>query len=255
MIQNLLTKLFFMSDEFNNLPDNEKLKAENDFLKMKMMLEKGAQFGGNASSGLPAEIENEFLKNIMAFEQQMNERKTIKLFDKLGKPTQFKPANEIPDREIDKAWNDIHDFLGKHSINLDVCSPNISNRELYRFTVEELFEHETTGIPAQLSKSGGTLPGWTTNFIYDEFHPDPVYDNSKLVEQNLINDIFRKEDFFYEINFDSTGFVFNSKLYETRAPFFEMLKKFKSLFDEIEMTDCNITSCNVKETDCVVKAQ
>jgi hypothetical protein len=234
-----------MEDEFNNLPDGEKLKAENDFLKMKMMLEQGAQFGGNESGELPVDIENEFLKNVMAFENQFaKERKTIKLFDKLGKPAHFKPATEIPDSEIDKAWNEIHSFLAEHSINLDVCSPNISNRELYRFTVEELFEYETDDMK---------LPGWTTNFIYDEFHPDTVYDNSRMVEQNLINDIFRKQDFFYEINFDDTGFVFNNKLYETRAPFFEMLKNFKSLFDDIAMAECNITNCEVDGPNCIVK--
>ena len=234
-----------MEDEFNNLPDGEKLKAENDFLKMKMMLEQGAQFGGNESGELPIDIENEFLRNVMAFEKQFaKERKTIKLFDKLGKPTQFKPASEIPDGEIDKAWNEIHNFLAEHSINLDVCSPNISNRELYRFTVEELFEYETDDM---------NLPGWTTNFIYDEFHPDPVYDNSRMVEQDLIKDIFRKGDFFYEINFDDAGFVFNNKLYENRAPFFELLKKFKSLFDEIKMAECNITNCEVDGSNCIVK--
>ena len=34
-----------MSDDLQNLNDEEKLKAENEFLKLKLMLEQGAQFG------------------------------------------------------------------------------------------------------------------------------------------------------------------------------------------------------------------
>ena len=31
-------------EEFENMSEEEKLKAENDFIKMKMMLERGAEF-------------------------------------------------------------------------------------------------------------------------------------------------------------------------------------------------------------------
>ena len=59
----------------NELPEEEKfsddpeenLRMQNDFLKMKMMAESGAFFGGEG--GLPADIENQFLKNIMEFEK------------------------------------------------------------------------------------------------------------------------------------------------------------------------------------------
>jgi hypothetical protein len=211
---------------------------------MKLMLEQGAHFGGgDGETKLPAEIENEFLKNVMAFEKQFEERKTIKLFDKIGRPQQFKPVNEISDNDIDKAWKDLDDYLSERGINLDVCSPNISNRELYRFTTEELFEHEMDDM---------NLPEWSSNFIYDEFHPDPVYDNSRMVEQNLFADIFSKSDLFYEINYDEEGFVFNGKPYETRELFFEIINKFKSVFDEIELMECCIGNCEVKETECAV---
>jgi hypothetical protein len=232
-----------MQEDFSHLNEEEKLKAENDFLKMKLMLEQGAHFGGHGETKLPAEIENEFLKNVMAFEKQFDERKRIKLFDKIGRPQQFKPVNEIPDSDIDKAWKDLDDYLSARGINLDVCSPNISNRELYRFTTEELFEHEMDDM---------NLPGWSSNFIYDEFHPDPVYDNSRMVEQNLLADIFSKSDLFYEIDYDKEGFVFNNKVYETRESFIEMINRFKSVFDEIELIECSISNCEVKETECTV---
>ena len=53
---------------------------------MKMMLESGAKFGSMSEEGLPPEIENQFLKNIMAFEKQAQEMKMIKIFDKIETP-------------------------------------------------------------------------------------------------------------------------------------------------------------------------
>ena len=58
----------------NELPDEEKfsddpeenLHLQNEFLKLKMMAESGAYFGG--SGNLPPEIENQFLNNIIEFE-------------------------------------------------------------------------------------------------------------------------------------------------------------------------------------------
>lgn len=231
-------------EDFNHLEGDEKLKAENEFLKMKLMLEHGAQFDSEGNKELPAAIENEFLSNMAEFEKQFAEHKTIKVFDKIGRPAHFKSVAEIPDEEIAKAWGDLSDYLGEYGISLGVCSPNISKRELYRFAIEELFVYEMDDM---------NIPGMIHGFIYDEFHPDLVYDNSRLVEQNLFRDIFRKEDLFHEIDYDKENFVFNSKLYEKRELFIEMINRFKSLFDEIELLECNVISCRVGETDCEVK--
>jgi hypothetical protein len=233
-------------EDYNHLEGDEKLKAENEFLKMKLMLENGAKFEISEENKLPAAVENEFLTNMAAFEKQFAEHKTIKVFDKIGRPAHFKPVAAIPDEEIEKAWRDLSDHLGGYRISLDVCSPNISKRELYRFATEELFEHETDDM---------NLPGWTTNFIYDEFHPDPVYDNSRLVEQDLFHDIFRKENLFCEIHYAKEGFVFNSQPYDEFCVYGEKIDRFKSLFDEIELQDFNIVHCVVNGTACEVKGK
>src|ERR1035437_843918 len=123
-----------MNEDFNHLSDEEKLKAEN-----------------------------EFLNYIMAYEKQAVERKMIKIFDKIERPNHFKPVNEIPEDEIENAWNNLDEYLRKYSIELSVCSPNISDRELYRFTTEELFNHEMDDM---------NLPGMMSCFTYDEFYPD-----------------------------------------------------------------------------------
>jgi len=234
-----------MPEELNSFSDEEKLKAENEFLKMKLMLEQGAHFDEtDIQFEISPQVENEFLNYIAAFERQSQNPKYITVFDKIGRPSHFKKVSEITDSEIDKAWHELSAYLQQHNIGLDVCSPNISVRELYRFTTEELFLHEMNDM---------NIPGLNTNFIYDEFYPDPVYDNSIMVEQDLFRDIFRKEDLFCENHYDDRGFFFNDKLYEDWKVFADMINRFKSLFDEIHLAEFVVASCEVKGTGCAVQ--
>ena len=55
-----------MNNDFENTQHNEDLQAENEFLKMKLMLERGAVFGSAEDKVLPPEIENTFLKTQIA---------------------------------------------------------------------------------------------------------------------------------------------------------------------------------------------
>ncbi len=90
------------SEELN---EEEDLKNENEFLKMKLMLEHGGEFGAmQTDNELPTGVENDFLNYIMEWEKQAAERKVIKVYDRIERPTYFKPANEIPESEIDTAW-------------------------------------------------------------------------------------------------------------------------------------------------------
>ena len=58
-----------MNENFEQ-PSEENLKNENEFLKMKLMLEQGAQFGSmTGDGGLPAGTENQFLNYIMEYEK------------------------------------------------------------------------------------------------------------------------------------------------------------------------------------------
>jgi len=236
-----------MHQDFSPMNEEENLRTENEFLKMKLMLEHGGQFGEldeDGNTDLPPEIENEFLNSVMAFEQQFSEHKVIKLYDKIGRPLHFRPVSEIAHNDIGEAWHELSDYLNDHGIDVSVCSPNISIRELYRFVTEELFDHETDDI---------NLPGWTTNFIYDEFHPDPVYDNSRLVEQDLFNDIIRKDDLFYGIDYSREGFVFNDVFYGDFKLYSERINRFKSIFDEIAVTDFKVHESVVDGSNCCVR--
>lgn len=233
-----------MNSENLPLNDEEKLQAENDFLKMKLMLEHGAKFP-EADPGLPLlapAVENEFLDYIIAFEEQSKHPKYIRIFDRIERPTHFKPATEIPDTAIEAEWKKLQDHLHKYQITLDVCSPNIPVRELYRFTVEELFEHEMDDMD---------IPGMTTGFIYDEFHPDPVYENSRaasdcirqiLIDKPLewVHD-FRKEKLRLNKHFPLTIEALKTKTLS-----------FKNSYDTLEAEIAEDTVCNINESNCVI---
>ncbi|HEY6503672.1 MAG TPA: hypothetical protein VIZ28_06860 [Chitinophagaceae bacterium] len=232
-----------MSEDFSHLSDEERLKGENDFLKMKLMLEHGAQFGSNENNELPTELENEFLNKVAAFEKQFEAHKTVKVFDKIGRPEHFKPVNDIPDNEINKAWDELRDHLNKYDIDLDVCSSNITVRELYRFTTEELFDHETDDMD---------LPGWTTNFIYDEFHPDPIYDNTKTATDHCIKYILQKEPLEWIHNFREENLRLNGLFPLLINEFRDIVNRFKMAYDDLEITELSVINCTVKNKSSAV---
>ncbi len=227
-----------MENEQDKQHHEENLRDENEFLRMKLMLEHGADIGGNSDDDLPAEVENEFLRNVMAFEEQFSQHKQIRIFDKIGKPNQFKPAFEIPDADIEKAWKGLRSYLNDYQVDLDVCSPNISARELYRFTVEELFEKEMDDID---------VPGWTTNFIYDEFYPDPVYENEQKAHDYCIRTILSSEPFRHAYYFKDSNIRLNDQYPLTRGEVEKTLNQFKRNYDNLDLIESNAIQCFVKE--------
>jgi hypothetical protein len=220
----------------------EDTRIENEIMKMKMMLEKDARFYSAEGADIPPEIEKQFLQQIAAFSEEYEKKQKISVFEKLGSPNMFRNVSLIGEAEIHLAWERLKDHMTEHGIELHVCSPNVGSRELYRFTTEELFREETENI---------NMPGLRTIFIYDEFHPDPLYDNEVLVREGLISDIFRKEDLLYESSYSREGFVFNEHPCG-RTHFISTLRLFKNAFDEIRLLNCEVSSCRVRDRYSVV---
>lgn len=235
-----------MSENYDQMNEEERLRAENDFIKMKLMLEKDAHFGPGDDQSMPAGLENIFLKNVVEFEKQFENRKTIKVFDKIGQPAQFKPAAEIPDTAIDAAWKELEELLHQHGVGLSACSPNVSNRELYRFTVEELFLHEMDDI---------NVPGLTHEFIYDEFYPDPVYDNTRHAIQDCIAEILDKKpiEFFYCFNRDNIRL----NQYESLSieEFKEKVNIFKNEYQQLDIKEITSNKCMLEGDSCFVQGE
>ena len=233
-----------MTHEYDDLTQEEKLKAENDFLKMKMMLEKGAEFGAMSNNDdFTPEMENLFLKNIIDFEEQLENSERITVFERIGKPRHFKSPTEINDPELENLWIELSELMSNNGITLDCCSPNISKRELYRFVVEELFQHEIDKI---------ALPGWYTTFIYDEFHPDPVYENSTAAIEEC-RQILGEEQMRWLHNFRKENLRLNDHYPLTEVGLKDVVNRFKEAYDELEIIEIKDNFCSVTENESRVK--
>lgn len=167
-------------EKFSDDPE-ENLRLENEFLKMKMMAESGGFFGGNKDLDLPPEIENQFLKNVIEFEKAYAKAKSQKIVDLLGKPT-FENEKNLDDKKFKAEFTRLKKLLKNHHIKVDFIAPQ-TDRVKYQFITTELFDHETEFIPVK---------GMTTNFIYEEFHPDHKNEIAEITN-NLLNDFFERK--------------------------------------------------------------
>jgi hypothetical protein len=159
--------------EEHELTPEEKLQAENELLKLKMMAEFGANFNEETTSEkLSPAIENEWLNHIYNFEKLHSNAERIKLYDFIGKP-EYKPENVLFEQEISVELERITGILHKNNIVLD-CICEYDDRTIYKFITEELFEHEMDNV---------RIEGMFSNFIYEEFHPNHEYDLKKDTDE------------------------------------------------------------------------
>jgi hypothetical protein len=152
----------------------ENLRMENELLKLKLK----AELGGDSfsASGIDPELENQFLKNVLAFEHNFTGSKPTKVYDLLGKPD-FKKVNDLTDEELEIELVGIAELMAKKHIEV-YFGDNVEydSRTQYQFITEELFDHESTFVP---------MPGMTTYFDYEEFHPNHKKDIKKQAEEFL----------------------------------------------------------------------
>lgn len=137
----------------------ENIRMENELLRLKLQAELGAE--PHLINPVDPEIENIFLKNIFEFEHNYANAKRIKVYDLLQQP-QFTPAGQLNDTQIDEALHQLTNVLFSKNMVVDF-SDDMDNRTKYVFITEELFEHETDDL---------MIPGMTTHFDYEEFHPN-----------------------------------------------------------------------------------
>jgi hypothetical protein len=151
-----------------NLPELS-IEDENKFKRMKIELEHDGIFG-NMNADIPPEIESIFLDNIMHFENQFKNAKRITVYEKAGKPSWIK-SQELSPEQLKEELKRLRLILENSGIILNVLY-NYPDEILliYNFITLELFNEETDDISIQ---------GMTSNFIYEEFHPNYYEDLRK----------------------------------------------------------------------------
>jgi hypothetical protein len=183
---------------------------------------------------------------VIEIEKQSGEGKKVRLFDKIGRPTHFKPVLQISDEEIEKAWKELSAHLFRFNITVGVCSPNISLKELYRFVTEELFEHQMDDI---------NMPGMIHGFIYDEFYPDAIYDNARMAIEDCIYYILCKQPIELVYPFRCNKLRLNNHYPLTGNELKQLVNKFKERYDDLELKNIIDVDCVVNEKQSQVKGR
>jgi hypothetical protein len=231
-----------MKENFNQPENREQILEENKSLKMQLMLENGSniQFG---SCAVP-ELENAFLKYILEFERQSANPVYTTVFKKIDSPTHFKSVNEIADDQIEEAYDALMEWMGERGIGLGACSPNIKTRELYRFVTEELFEQRVTDM---------NIPGMMTSFIYDDFHPDHLYDNAELAKHDCLRVILCKQPLDFNPHIEEAKIHLNEHEQLSEDEFKSIINRFKDLFDDIFLRKLEVNSSVIEDSISTVR--
>jgi len=144
------------SNKFYLNEQNKKIQKELD--------EKYGMHGSGVSDDASPEVMNNFLNYVQQFEEQWEKAERKKIRDVLGNPT-FMNIEEIDPETLEDEINIVLDKYAEHNYYIGIIEKDdVSPVDFYNFLTQELMEHETDFI---------SVPGMNTNFIYEEFHPNP----------------------------------------------------------------------------------
>lgn len=162
----------------------EDVQDENEFLKLKMM----AEFGGNfvGSDDIPPEVENQFLKQIMAFHNQQEGAPKVSIYKFIGEP-EYDHVHDLSDKEVKRELKKMKRLLKKHGVHLEVLAPT-PDREVYRFITEELFKEEVNDVK---------IKGWNSQYVYEDYYPNAEYE-IKNAAHNILLGLFDKNAQLFE---------------------------------------------------------
>ncbi len=122
----------------DNEEEQDKLSIENEIMKIKLQMQFGDDFVMKSNGSLPPEIENQFLKQIMAYEDNHKNAEEITVFEKIGKPD-FKKMEELNADEISKELIRLNELMESKWIMLNICDGPYEYAVIYKFITEELF--------------------------------------------------------------------------------------------------------------------
>ena len=206
----------------------ENMKMENEFLKIKLQAQFGDGFFMQCDAALPPNVENEFLKKMMAFEDNSKNPEYTTVYEKIGSPL-YKKISELSKEEISTALENIIISMEEHGVSLDICDGPYPDEVIYTFITEELFEHEIE----KESMFGG---GW--HFIYEEFYPNDKADIEKNTHEFLMH-WFTRDFNEYSSELAYHFITADGKKLDRKA-FFEKLNMFFESFTAFKNDGYNI---------------
>jgi len=208
------------NEKFSDDPQ-EHFRIENEILKIKLKAQYGDAFFMQSNESMPPEMENQFLKNIIAFEDAHANAEQTTVYEKIGKPA-YRSVEELDAVAITDALKRITGIMQEQGIALDITDGPYDDAVIYKFITEELFPHEIDKV----SVFGGT---W--NFIYEEFHPNDKAEIERNTHEFLGHWFSRHfDEYSGEVSNEiitADGKIFSYKeLLEKLQPFFESFTAF-----------------------------
>ncbi|MBI3006101.1 MAG: hypothetical protein HYY49_11905 [Ignavibacteriales bacterium] len=218
---------------------NERIQRALNEAKRRELEEKfGAHFGG--TSKLPPEIESQWLHNIGEFERLHENAKMVKVHAFVGNPT-FTPLSELSEGAIPEELDKVLDYLSEHGINVSFLA-EVPPAEAYRFATEELMAEEIEDLH---------LEGWTSNFIYEEFHPNLELDANQFAEEFLWHLFGRKLE--YAIQNFAEDEIYDSHGNRTdHATMKSRIESFFSRFAAFPSSNHTVVGCEITSEDSAV---
>jgi hypothetical protein len=147
-------------EDYLSEEEKDKLSIENEIIKIKLQMQFGDDFVMKTNGTLPPEIENQFLKQIMAFEANQGSGEEVTVFERIGKPD-FKKTEELKSAEISTELVRLNELMESKGIMLNICDGPYDDAIIYKFITEELF---LENVEKEF------VENTICNFIYEEFH-------------------------------------------------------------------------------------
>lgn len=137
------------------------------------------EFKNDAEAGPPHPY-NTWDEYFEDFDRQLEEAPPITVRKRIGNP-QLRPADEIPDSEMEEELDKLIELLYANNIVIDFIHA-IPDREAYLFITEELLDEAMDDI---------RISDMYSHFIYEEFHPNDE-DDVELWTGEFLDTFFKE---------------------------------------------------------------
>jgi hypothetical protein len=236
-----------MFEDFAHLPADERLIAENEFLAMKLIAERGAIIHMTPGTDFnQLKIQNSFLRKILESESILDESVRVRIEDIVPIREKFRPISEISPDQIAGCWAEMESYLFDFGLIISSRSPRVTPADLYQFAREEL---------TQLAIHPNRLPGMISCFVYDDFHPDYEYDACCAAVEGGLLPLFTDATVPPESCFAKTGLSLNGKYITDPAMFRQRVKEFRRQFDQAQPRVLRVRNCVVANEQASVKGR
>jgi hypothetical protein len=96
------------------------------------------------------------------------------------------------------------------------------------------------------------VPGVIYGFVYDQFHPDPVYENMRLALEECIIYILSKEAMSWTEQISEKKLRLNEHYPLTAAEIKKLIDRFKSVYEDLQLSEITEVACEIAEKDSQV---